>query len=87
MDERACMDEVDEGGKILQVSVVYEEDDKQLLEDRKKRKAGPSLEAQIGTMALDKPKVDDINMQTSPTLTNQDNPLLAGPVGQACPSQ
>ena len=61
-DERACMDEVDEGGKILQVSVVDEEDDKQLLADRKKRKAGPSLEAQIGTMALDKPKVDDIDM-------------------------
>ena len=80
-DERACMDEVDEGGKILQVSVVDEEDDKQLLADRKKRKAGPSLEAQIGTMALNKLKVDDIDMQTSPSPTNQDNPLLAGPVG------
>ena len=67
--------------------MVDEEEDKQLLADRKKRKAGPSLEAQIGTMALDKPKVDDINMQTSPNPTNQDNPLLARPVGQACPLQ
>ena len=86
-DERVCMDEVDEGGKILQVSVVDEEEDIQLLADRKKRKAGPSLEAQIGTMALDKPNVVNIDMQTSPTPTNQDNPLLAGPVGQACPFQ
>ena len=87
MDERVSLDEVDEGGKILQVSVVDEEKDKQFLADRKKRKAGLSLEAQIGTMALDKTKVDDIDMQTSPNPTNQDNPLLAGPVGQACPFQ
>ena len=86
-DERVRLDEVDEGGKVLQVRVVDEEDDKQLLSDKKKRKAGPSLEAQISTMALDKPKVDDIDMQTSPNPTNQDNPLLAGPVGQACPFQ
>ena len=69
-EEHVCMDEVDEGGKILQVSVVDEDEDLQLLADRKKRKAGPSLEAQIGTMALDKPNVDNINMQTSPTPTN-----------------
>ena len=81
------MDEVDEGGKILQVSVADEDEDIQLLADRKKWKAGPSLEAQIGTMALDKPNVDNIDMQTSPTPTNQDNPLLAGPIGQACPFQ
>ena len=86
-EERVCMDEVDEGGKILQVSVVDEDEDLQLLVDRKKRKAGPSLEAQIGTMALDKPNVNNIDMQTSPTPTNQDNPLLAGLVGQACPFQ
>ena len=61
--------------------MVDEEDDKQLLADKKIQKAGPSLEAQIGTMALDKPKVDDLDMQTSPTPTTQDNRLLAGPVG------
>ena len=86
-DEHLSLDEVDEGGKVLQVHVVDEEDDKQLLADMKKRKAGPSLEAQISTMVLEKPKVDDIDMQTSPNPTNQDNPLLAGPVGQACPFQ
>ena len=86
-DERVSLDEVDESGKILQVSVVDEEEDKQFLGDRKKWKAGLSLEVQIGTMALDKTKVDDIDMQTSPNPTNQDNPLLAGPVGQACPFQ
>ena len=87
MAERVSLDEVDEGGKVLQVRVVDEEDDKQLLADRKKRKAGPSLEAQISPMALEKPKVNDIDMQPSPNPTNQDNPLLAGPVGQACPFQ
>ena len=86
-DERVSLDEEDEGGKVLQVRVVDEEDDKQLLADRKKRKAGPSLEAQVSIMALDKLKVDDIDMQSSPNPTKQDNPLLAGPVGQACPFQ
>ena len=86
-DKRVSLDEVDDGGKVLQVRVVDEEDDKQLLADRKKRKAGPSLEAQIGTMVLDKPKVDDIDMHTSPNPTNQDNPLLAEPIAQACPFQ
>ena len=85
--ERVSLDEVDEGGKVLQVRVVDKEDDKQLLADRKKRKAGPSLEAQISPMALEKPKVNDIDMQPSPNPTNQDNPLLAGPVEQACPFQ
>ena len=86
-DERVSLDEVEEGGKVLQVRGVDEEDDKQLLADRKKRKTEPSLEAQVSTMALDKLKVNDIDMQISPNPTNQDTPLLAGPVGQACPFQ
>ena len=86
-NERVSLDEVEEGGKVLQVRGVDEEDDKQLLADRKKRKAGPSLEAQVSTMALDKLKMDDIDMQLSPNPTNQDKPLLARPVGQACPFQ
>ena len=86
-EDRVCMDEVDEGEKILQVSVVDEDEDIQLLAYMKKRKAGPSLEAQIGTIAFDKPNVDNIDMPTSPTPTNKDNPLLAGPIGQACPLQ
>ena len=84
-DERVSLDEVEEGGKVLQVRGIDEEDDKQLLADRKKRKAGPSLEAQVSTMALDKIKVDDTDMQLSPNPTNPDKPLLAGPVGQGCP--
>ena len=86
-EERVCMDEVDEGGTILQASVVDEDEGLQLLADRKKRKAGPSLEAQIGTMTLDKPNVDNTDMQTSPPPRNHENPLLAGPAGQACPFQ
>ena len=80
-EERVCMDGVDEGGKILQFNVVGEDEDLQLIADRKRRKAGPSLEAQIGTMTLAKPNVDNIEMQTSPTPINQENPLLAGPAG------
>ena len=87
MEERACMDEVDESGKILQFSVVDEDEGLQLIADRKRRKAGPSLEAQIGAMTLDKSNFDNIDMQTSPTPAIQENPLLAGPAGQACPSQ
>ena len=86
-DERVSLDEVEEGGKVLQVRGVDEEDDNQLLADRKKRKAGPSLEAQVRTMVLDKLNVDDTDMQISPNPTNPDKPLLAGPVGQACPLQ
>ena len=67
--------------------MVDEDEGPQLLADRKKHKAGPSLEAQIGTMTLDKPNVDNIDMQTSPPPSNQENPLLAGPAGQACPFQ
>ena len=86
-DERVSLNEVEEGGKVLQVRVIAEEDDKQLLADRKKRKAGPSLEAQVSTMALDKLKVDDMDMQLSPNPTNQDKPLLVGPIAQVCPFQ
>ena len=87
MEERVCMDEVDEGGKILQFSVVDEDEGLQLIANKKRRKVGPSLEAQIGTMTLDKSNFDNIDMQTSPTPTIQENPLLAGLDGQACPSQ
>ena len=67
--------------------MVDEDEGLQLNVNRKRRKAGPSLEAQIGTMTLAKPNVNNIDMQTSPTPTNQENPLLVGPAGQACPSQ
>ena len=86
-DECVSLDEVEEGGKVLQVRGVDEEDDNQLLADRKKRKAGPSLEDQVRTMVLDKLNVDDTDMQISPNPTNPGKPLLAGPVGQACPLQ
>ena len=84
-DERVSLAEVEEGGKVLPVHGVDEEDDNQLLADRKKRKAGSSLEAQVRTMVLDKLNVDDTDMQISPNPTNPDKPLLAGPIGQACP--
>ena len=66
---------------MLQVRGVDEEDDNQLLADRKKMKVGPSLEVQVRTMVLDKLNVDDTDMQISPNPTNPDKPLLAGPVG------
>ena len=81
------MDEVDAGGKILHFSVVEEAEDLQLTADIKGRKARPSLDAQIGTMTLDKSTFENTDMQTSPTPTIQETPLLAGPTGQACPSQ
>ena len=45
------------------------------------------LRGKIEGLHLDKSNFDNIDMQTSPTLTIQENPLLAGPAGQACPSQ
>ena len=42
-DERVSLDEVEEGGKVLQVREIDEEDDKQLLADRKKKEGWAKL--------------------------------------------
>ena len=52
------MEDVTEGEKNLSLSVVDEEVGLELTAKRKRRKVGPGLEAQVYSMALDKPSFE-----------------------------